>query len=423
MVSESKIVIGMNHDFRTSPNRVGHPQRPRRRTTRCRRRNWPPASGGTKAPAMRLRLRAAPVRSRGAHDGPRRVAVWPVVRRGRGTGAGAACHVWPTARWRSRRRTTRCRSRSWPPASGCTKRQPCSWAAGCAGPRAAALTMAISSGGAADGASRRGHGCWRGWLVARGVRGARLPQALGRGHPFEWRARAVDEGPVLHSASSPIGSSPPSGRYWSAARKQQFRGTVRVVDKLYHGVVSLERFLCELTMPKPLPRRAAANPTQYNVDAIAKLEHDALGRRTLTERVSDVITKLVGNTGFLLAQLLLICGWSLINLRVIPGVRTFDPFPFGGLALVISCESVFLTIFVLISQGRMARQSERRSHLDLQVGMLSEQELTTILQMLQKLCQHMGVDVGSSEQEVQSFSKTTDVHKLASELEEKLPEK
>jgi uncharacterized membrane protein len=100
-------------------------------------------------------------------------------------------------------------------------------------------------------------------------------------------------------------------------------------------------------MDKPLPRRAAANPTQYNI--------------------------------------------------------------------------VFLTIFVLISQSRMARQSERRSHLDLQVGMLSEQELTTILQMLQKLCQHMGVNVDSSKQELQSFSKTTDVHKLASELEDKLP--
>ena len=70
----------------------------------------------------------------------------------------------------------------------------------------------------------------------------------------------------------------------------------------------------------------------------------------------------------------------------------------------------------------MARQSERRSHLDLQVGMLSEQELTTILQMLQKLCQHVGVNVESTTQQVQSFSKTTDVHKLASELEEKLPE-
>jgi uncharacterized membrane protein len=176
-------------------------------------------------------------------------------------------------------------------------------------------------------------------------------------------------------------------------------------------------------MDNPVPRRVAANPTQYNIDAIAKLEHDALDRRTLTERVSDVITKLVGNLGFLLAHLLLILGWSLVNLHVIPWLKPFDPFPFGVLALVVSSESVFLTIFVLISQSRMAHQSERRSHLDLQVGMLSEQELTTILQMLQKLCQHVGVNVDYSKQEVLSFSKTTDVHKLASELEDKLPEK
>ena len=175
-------------------------------------------------------------------------------------------------------------------------------------------------------------------------------------------------------------------------------------------------------MENPLPRRAAANPTQYNIDAIAKLEHDALDRRTLTELASDIITKLVGNVGFLLAQLLLIFGWTLANLHLIPGLKAFDPFPFGVLALVVSSESVFLTIFVLISQSRMARQSERRSHLDLQVGILSEQELTTMLQMLQKLCQHRGVNVDSSKQEVQSFSKTTDVHKLASELEDKLPE-
>lgn len=175
-------------------------------------------------------------------------------------------------------------------------------------------------------------------------------------------------------------------------------------------------------MNDPLPRRAAANPTQNNIDAIAKLEHDALGRRTATERVSDAITKLVGNIGFLLAHVTLIAGWCLANLHMIPGVKPFDPYPFGVLALVVSSESVFLTIFVLISQTRMARQSERRSHLDLQVGMLSEQELTTILQMLQKLCQHMGVNVDSSRQEVQSFSKTTDVHALASELEDKLPE-
>jgi len=36
--------------------------------------------------------------------------------------------------------------------------------------------------------------------------------------------------------------------------------------------------------------------------------------------------------------------------------------------------------------------------------------------------QHVGMNVDSSKQEVQSFSKTTDVHKLAIELEDKLPE-
>jgi uncharacterized membrane protein len=175
-------------------------------------------------------------------------------------------------------------------------------------------------------------------------------------------------------------------------------------------------------MENPLPRQAAANPTQYNVEAIAKLEHDALNRRTPTERVSDAITRLVGNVGFLLSQLVFIVIWAVINLHLIPGFKEFDPFPFGMLALVVSSESVFLTIFVLISQNRMSRQSERRAHLDLQVSMLSEQELTTILQMMHKLCQHMGVDVDATRQEVQSFSRTTDVHKLANELDDKLPD-
>ena len=174
-------------------------------------------------------------------------------------------------------------------------------------------------------------------------------------------------------------------------------------------------------MENPLPRKAAADPTQYNVEAIAKLEHDALRRRTSTERVSDAITKLVGNVGFLLGQFIFIAIWAMLNLHFVPGFKGFDPFPFGALALIVSSEGVFLTIFVLISQNRMARQSERRSHLDLQVSMLSEQELTTILQMMHKLCQHLGVDVDATRQEVQSFSNTTDVHKLANELDDKLP--
>ena len=176
-------------------------------------------------------------------------------------------------------------------------------------------------------------------------------------------------------------------------------------------------------MKKTLSDQIAENPTQFNIAAIAKLEEEALGRRTHTERQSDAVVRFIGSPKFLLLHVILVAAWSTVNLSLIPGVRAFDPFPFGILALFVSSESVFLTIFVLISQNRMSRQAERRAHLDLQVGMLAEQELTMMLQMLQKLCQHSGVDVKSANQQVQGFSETTDVHKLATELEEKLPER
>lgn len=163
------------------------------------------------------------------------------------------------------------------------------------------------------------------------------------------------------------------------------------------------------------------NPTRLNIEAIAKLEHEALGRRTVGERASDAIAKFVGTIGFLLLNVLLVLTWSAINLGLFYGIKPFDPFPFGILALVISSESVVLTIFVLVSQNRMTRQAERRSHLDLQVGMLAEQELTSLLQMQHKICEHLGIDVAEAKEELKGFRDATDVSKLASELEEKLP--
>lgn len=167
-------------------------------------------------------------------------------------------------------------------------------------------------------------------------------------------------------------------------------------------------------------RDEAANPTKFNVEAIAKLEQEALNRRSPTERISDAIAKFIGSVAFLLLQVLLVLAWSAVNLRLIPVMKAFDPFPFGILALVISSESVVLTIFVLISQNRMTRQAERRSHLDLQVGMLAEQELTAVLQMQNKICQRLGIDE-SAKLALKGFSNATDVSKLATELEDKLP--
>ncbi len=168
------------------------------------------------------------------------------------------------------------------------------------------------------------------------------------------------------------------------------------------------------------PNPQAQSASRENIEAIAKLEHDALHRRTWTERFSENSVRVVGSIAFLTLNVLLIIAWILINLNSIPGLPPFDRFPFGILALIVSGESIILTILVLISQNRLMRQAEKRAHLDLQVGLLAEQEITALVQMVHKLCEHAGVDVDYSKH-AEHFGKATDVHKIVKELDEKLP--
>src|ERR671939_669503 len=92
---------------------------------------------------------------------------------------------------------------------------------------------------------------------------------------------------------------------------------------------------------------ATADPTEYNVEAIARLEQEALHRRSVAERLSDTITGFTGSMTFVVMHVVLFVVWVFVNLNLVPGVAPFDPFPFGILTLIVSAEGVFLAIFIL----------------------------------------------------------------------------
>jgi len=73
------------------------------------------------------------------------------------------------------------------------------------------------------------------------------------------------------------------------------------------------------------------------------------------------------------------------------GVPPFDPFPYGLLTMVVSLEAIFLATFVLISQNRLSAEAEHRADLDLHIGLLTEHELTRVLQMLDIMQDKMGI--------------------------------
>jgi uncharacterized membrane protein len=163
--------------------------------------------------------------------------------------------------------------------------------------------------------------------------------------------------------------------------------------------------------------RFMTDPTVQNVRAIAELERQMVHERSPLQRITDTITRLAGSGVFLALHAAWFTSWIVLN----RGPHPFDPYPFSFLTMTVSLEAIFLTGIVLMSQNRMTRQADRRAHLDLQVNLLAEQELTAILQMLYALCQKAGTCAKVSDERVEQLLRQTDIVQLAVALEKELP--
>lgn len=118
---------------------------------------------------------------------------------------------------------------------------------------------------------------------------------------------------------------------------------------------------------------------------------------------------------FVWAHLIGFAGWIVIN--IFPGIGHFDPFPFIFLTLVVSLEAIFLSTFILISQNHETRLSERRNQLDLQVNLLSEQENTKMLTLIERIAKKLGVRT-DDDPSLQVLEQATRPEKLVQQIEE-----
>jgi uncharacterized membrane protein len=129
-----------------------------------------------------------------------------------------------------------------------------------------------------------------------------------------------------------------------------------------------------------------------NVETIVRLEEDALREHTPADRLAGAAARLVGSVKFIGLQFLLVIVWIAINLRLVPAIPSFDPYPFPLLCGLVSLEGVLLAAMVLIRQNRLSYVSDRRAHVDLQVNLLTEREVARVLRMVEAIGHHQGID-------------------------------
>jgi uncharacterized membrane protein len=163
---------------------------------------------------------------------------------------------------------------------------------------------------------------------------------------------------------------------------------------------------------------AAMPPSaQANINTIVRLEEQALKERSVADRISDAIANFVGSIPFVAIHV----AWFGIWVGLNAGLWKFDPYPFALLCMLVSLEGVLLSTFVLIKQNRMSQRADHRSHLDLQINLLAEKEVTKILQLQQLICRRLGIEEAESDREVSELSHVTAVENLAQELHSKIP--
>ena len=159
-----------------------------------------------------------------------------------------------------------------------------------------------------------------------------------------------------------------------------------------------------------------------NIQTIIRLEQQQDNERSLGDRVGDTIGTFAGTITFVVLHLLLFVAWAVVNRGVIPGVPAFDPYPFSLLTMIVSMEGVLITTFVLIKQNRMGVRADRRNQLDLQINLLTEKEVTKVIQMLERIAAHLEIEQQVTDAETQELGKVTAVNELAKELKHALPE-
>ena len=152
-----------------------------------------------------------------------------------------------------------------------------------------------------------------------------------------------------------------------------------------------------------------------NIEAIAQVEQELLGRRSRVEKLGDGIARFFGSLWFIAAHAVFFTIWILLNVRVLPGVEAFDPYPFPFLGFIVGIEFIFLTTFVLMNQNLQSKRQEQWGHLTLQVAMLTEQEVTNNMRMLHLICQHLGLE--KADQESRDLAQATPVTALVEEIE------
>ena len=104
---------------------------------------------------------------------------------------------------------------------------------------------------------------------------------------------------------------------------------------------------------------------------------------TFGQKAADKLSRYAGSWGFIISFLVFIVIWMVVNIYQLM-TKTWDPYPFILLNLVLSCLAAIQAPVILMSQNRSAERDRQRAEYDYAVNRKAEKMIEEILKIVKK---------------------------------------
>ena len=171
--------------------------------------------------------------------------------------------------------------------------------------------------------------------------------------------------------------------------------------------------------PRPDAPEELSTSAKGNLELLSNFKDREEAQISGVQLVIERVSGFFGSAAYFAFAVAFIVVWALANgWAAHVGLHPIDAPPFFWLQGLVSSNALLLTVAVLIRQNRMAKVAEHRSHLDLQINLLSEQKVTKILQIVDELHRELVALRGHPDSDIAEMTKPADAHALMHAIKE-----
>jgi uncharacterized membrane protein len=172
-----------------------------------------------------------------------------------------------------------------------------------------------------------------------------------------------------------------------------------------------------LDRPEPAPTTLSDHISD-NVEGVVALQRREIDALSPAQRRLERVGRFVGRPNYLVGLLLTATLWVVFNVTApYIGFRPFDEPPFAWLDLVLTFVALITTTVVLIGQNRQTKLEQTRSHLDLQVNLLTEQKVSKLIHLLEELRRDLPMVKDRHDAQAHALQERADTGKVLSAID------